>query len=199
MLVPKDVAVDLFAVFSFVKSAFVRSVTSAARLFVRTTSAAARITASLFKAVEFAVAAASTYDFTAFCVGYNVLLVPSAVDADLFDKSSLSKSALVRFETSNDKFVVNVLSAFIRLTTSVAKFVVSVLSALIRLVVSVAKLVVNTLSALVRFVTSFAKLVVKIWSALIRLAISVAKSLLITVVTFVVSTSTYVFTAFWVG
>ena len=71
-----------------VASAFVRFVTSVAKFVVKVASAAALIAASLAMAAVAAVALASTYVLTAFCVGYNTSLVPKAVAVDLLARSS---------------------------------------------------------------------------------------------------------------
>ena len=78
-----------------VASALVRFDTSVAKLFVNTTSAAALIAASLFKPAVPAVVLASTYVFTAFCVGNNTSLVPKEVAVDLFAEFSFNPNAVV--------------------------------------------------------------------------------------------------------
>ena len=150
-LVPRAVAVDLLLRFSFNKSAFVRFVTSAAKFVVKVASAlvrfvtsaakfvvkvasaAALMAASLDTAAVAAVALASTYVFTAFCVGYNTSLVPKAVAVDLLLRFSFNKSALVRLVTSAAKFVVNTASALMRFVSSMSKCEVSTESAAARI------------------------------------------------------------------
>ena len=101
-----------------VASALVRFDTSVAKLFVKTTSAAARIAASLVNAFDALTVPASTYVFTAFCVGYNTSLVPRVVFVDLFTTFSFNKSAFVRLVTSVAKLVVKTTSALARIADS---------------------------------------------------------------------------------
>jgi len=76
-----------------VASAAVLDAASAAKLFVKTRSAAALIAASLLSPIVPADALASTYVFTAFCVGNKTSLVPKDVAVDLFNVFSFVDKA----------------------------------------------------------------------------------------------------------
>ena len=84
------------------------------------------------------VVSASTYTFTAFCVGKSISDVPKVVVLDLFAAFSLRASAAVARFVSVARLVVNVVSAAARVVASAERLLLTLVSARERIIASAA-------------------------------------------------------------